>query len=193
MADSENKSKKLVENDPKPQSSPENKNEENDKKVNQNDKPLPLSINNEKDEDTFSKMEKPLPPTELRVDTSNNMFTPQPSQNTGSQKTIHNKPASIASSSVRIQYQQSKLKPNESGKRNELPTDTRPDRKQRPEDLKRARYLTTDEIVTGKEKDEETKTKKNIKKKPPTCWVTVSWILTWWAPPFMLRTFGKPI
>jgi hypothetical protein len=167
----------------------ENENQEDAKIVDQKDKPLPPPLNDDENEEQADfQQQKPLP-NELRVDTSNNTLAPQPSNNTGSQKIPHSKPASIASSAARIQQQ--KLRTNENGKRNELPTDTRPDRKQRPEDLKRARYLTTTETVVGEEKDEESKAKKDTKKKPPSCWVTVSWILTWWAPPFMLRTFGK--
>ncbi|CAO3619707.1 unnamed protein product [Cunninghamella echinulata] len=29
-----------------------------------------------------------------------------------------------------------------------------------------------------------------IKKNTPGCWTLTTWILTWWAPPFMLKTFG---
>lgn len=72
----------------------------------------------------------------------------------------------------------------------ELPTDTRPKRIQRSEDLKRAQYLTTNPTLDDVEKEDTTKVKNNTKP-PPSCWITTSWILTWWAPPFLLRTFGK--
>lgn len=123
----------------------------------------------------------------INVDTS----MPQQSQNTGSQKHsgVARQPESIQSPSNFGLPQLYQHKPG-SAKRNELPTDSRPERTQRPEDLKRAQYLSTASEIAAIDTDDNEKIKKSPRK-PPTCWVTTSWILTWWAPPFMLRTFGK--
>ncbi|KAG1466782.1 hypothetical protein G6F46_000058 [Rhizopus delemar] len=76
-----------------------------------------------------------------------------------------------------------------SRKLSELPTDTRPNRPQRPEDLQRARYLNTIDIDIEKNKEQgEVKEKK--KKTRPSCWVTSTWILTCWTPPFLLKACG---
>lgn len=76
-----------------------------------------------------------------------------------------------------------------SRKLSELPTDTRPNRPQRPEDLQRARYLNTIDIDIEKSKEQgEVKEKK--KKTRPSCWVTSTWILTCWTPPFLLKACG---
>lgn len=72
----------------------------------------------------------------------------------------------------------------------ELPTDTRPNRPQRPEDLHRARYLNNGSIDIEKNKQQgEFKTEKKIKK--ATCWVTCTWIMTCWTPSFLLKACGK--
>lgn len=139
-----------------------------------------------------------LPPqllsrNENRSETSINVenYIPQQSENTGSQKDpgVVKQPESIQSPSnfgLPHLYQH---RPN-NAKRNELPTDTRPERTQRPEDLKRAQYLSTASEVDPIDTNDNDKIKKTVRK-PPSCWVTTSWILTWWAPPFMLRTFGE--
>lgn len=191
MADSENKSDKSKNPDQPPSLSALDEEEQKSDRFDKESAPLPQSSSGE-DEQLNSNRLKPLP-NELRVDTSNAIFNVHP-QYAGSQKMApNNKPASIASSAARSQQQSFRAKASDGVKRSELPTDTRPDRKQRPEDLKRAKYLTTVPITEESEKDEKSKIGKRIKKKPPTCWVTTSWILTWWAPPFMLRTFGKAI
>lgn len=187
MADSENKSDKSKNLDQQSSQSASDEVGQKNDLVDKENAPLPQSSSAEDELD--SHRQKPLP-NDLRVDTSNAIINAQPSY-AGSQKmSSTNKPASIASSAARSQHQSLITKTNDGIKRTELPTDTRPDRKQRPEDLKRAKYLTTAPITEESEKDEKSKTKKSLKKKPPTCWVTTSWILTWWAPPFMLRTFG---
>lgn len=167
------------------------KSENNGKQTDGNDnslesKPLPpKSIDNNEHHKAVS--------NNLRVDTLSMMGGPGQAQNIGSQKidNINNAPASIMSASARTLHQNYQEPPNNSSRRNELPSDTRPERSQRPEDLRRARYLSTAPTVDESDKDEKSTTKKTTKKKPPTCWVTTSWILTWWAPPFMLRIFGK--
>ncbi|KAI7896143.1 chitin synthase-domain-containing protein [Mucor mucedo] len=82
----------------------------------------------------------------INVDTS----MPQQSQNTGSQK-------------------HSGVARQPDAKRNELPTDSRPERTQRPEDLKRAQYLSTASEIAAIDTDDNEKIKKNPRK-PPTCW-----------------------
>lgn len=62
----------------------------------------------------------------------------------------------------------------------------RPQLSLRPEDLTRARYLTT-EIDT---EVEDASLKKNNKPPPPSTWMLTTWILTWWAPPFILKAAG---
>ncbi|KAI7899131.1 chitin synthase-domain-containing protein [Cokeromyces recurvatus] len=52
--------------------------------------------------------------------------------------------------------------------------------------LKRAHYLAN----SGSFFVNKAQVKSNIEKKPVTCWTTTSWILTWWAPSFLLQTFG---
>jgi hypothetical protein len=172
------------------------KSENNPKNTNENDdsiesKPLPNPT--DKNEQNLPTDHHKSALNTLRVDTSATMGTPVQSQNTGSQRisSVKNRPASIMSSSARTLHQQHQSIPSTQSKRSEIPTDTRPERSQRPEDLKRARYLTTAITKDDTAKDEKSAPKKVIKRKPPTCWVTTSWILTWWAPPFMLRTFGK--
>lgn len=167
MGDSENKSEKAEENE--------------SKRI-----PPPLDTN---EQSVTPKNEKNF---NLEIDTSNTMEMPQQSQNTGSQKisNVTNKPESILSSSVNVIPQHYQPRSSNGAKRNELPTDTRPERTQRPEDLKRAQYLTSASEIDVVDTEDNKKVKNNTRK-PPTCWVTTSWILTWWAPPFMLRTFGK--
>jgi hypothetical protein len=118
------------------------------------------------DDDTYEKLT-------LHIDTSqeaNAMIEPQPSQNTGSQRML----------------------PTKSATDNWSEHDT-----QRPEDLRRAQYLTSNysnnnNHEEGNENDDTKKPKKSKRfENPLTCWTTTSWILTWWAPPFMLKTFGK--
>lgn len=155
MGKSENKQEKAEENEPKLS---------------------PNSIQDSKEAEPTSENKK-SPKNSLRVDTSNNIGTPQQSQNTER----HSDNVS------RTEY---RFKSNSNEKNNELPTDTRPERIQRPEDLKRAQYLTTNSTIDEVEKEDLIKVKNNVKK-PPSCWITTSWILTWWAPPFLLRTFGK--
>lgn len=188
MANSENKSDKSENPDQQLSLSASDEVEQKNNQMDKESAPLPQSSNGE--DELNSHRQKPLP-NDLRVDTSNAIINAYPPY-AGSQKmSSTNKPASIASSAAPSQHQSLKTKTNDGIKRTELPTDTRPDRKQRPEDLKRAKYLTTAPITEVNEKDEKSKVKKGLKKNPPTCWVTTSWILTWWAPPFMLRTFGK--
>ncbi|KAI8065942.1 chitin synthase-domain-containing protein [Gongronella butleri] len=50
----------------------------------------------------------------------------------------------------------------------------------KPEDLRRTHYLNVMiEIPTASKEKSKT-----------TCWTVTTWIMTWWAPPFLLRTFG---
>ncbi|GAA5804740.1 hypothetical protein HPULCUR_010246 [Helicostylum pulchrum] len=149
------------------------KSENKQEKAEENEPKLsPNSIQNSKEAYPTSENKK-SPKNSLKVDTSNNIGIPQQSQNTE-----HH--------SANVSHTEYRFKSNS----NELPTDTRPERIQRPEDLKRAQYLTTNSTIDEVEKEDLTKVKNNVKK-PPSCWITASWILTWWAPPFLLRTFGK--
>jgi chitin synthase len=83
-------------------------------------------------------------------------------------------------------------KNNNRPRKAELPTDSRPERTQRPEDLRRAQYLVNSSSHSNVPKltDENGKPKQS-RRNPKNCWATTSWILTWWAPPLLLRTFGK--
>ncbi|KAI8048352.1 chitin synthase-domain-containing protein [Gilbertella persicaria] len=146
------------------------------------------SENNSDDQQTKDIKKK----TNLRVDTSDVSQQQQGSQ--------HIKPITPLSASKSYTNSINNNNGSKSNKRFELPSDTRPERTQRPEDLRRAQYLVAtlqhskdtdkDEDENNKESPEAKSKKKKIKRKPPTCWVTISWILTWWAPPFMLKTFG---
>lgn len=127
--------------------------------------------NTKKQKDDDSDTQRKL---SLRVDTSNDAnvtIQPQSAQNTGSQRMPvgHNN-----SSTTETWFEHDR---------------------QRPEDLRRAQYLTSNYNIKNKEgKDEDedvTKSKTNGVENRPTCWTTTSWVLTWWAPPFMLKTFGK--
>jgi hypothetical protein len=53
-----------------------------------------------------------------------------------------------------------------------------------PENLKRTQYLN---VIT------ETPPVIKEKSNQPGCWTVTTWILTWWAPSFMLKVFGKKI
>lgn len=151
-----------------------------------------MSNSENKPEKAIANESNRMPPSSSARD-ENNLDTsmPQQSQNSGSQKisSSTNGPESILSLSNNVLPQQYQHRPS-NPKRNELPADTRPERIQRPEDLKRSQYLSTTSEIDMLETDDNVQIKKNIRK-PPTCWVTASWILTWWAPPFILRTFGK--
>lgn len=108
----------------------------------------------------------------LIVDTSkdsNTTIEPQPSQNTGSQRMP---PTNNSKATIDTWHEHGS---------------------QRPEDLRRAQYLTSNYSNNKEERDENDDMKKPKKRfeSPPTCWTTTSWVLTWWAPPFMLKTFGK--
>ncbi|CAO3632910.1 unnamed protein product [Mucor fragilis] len=153
----------------------------------------------DKDGTSKSVQKKPLPNANLRVET-NNIGTPQPSQNTGSQR-MHPAAASIMSNSATPMTATTTATnttrhystTNNAGRprKTELPTDSRPERTQRPEDLRRAQYLVNSSSHANVAKDaDNSKTAKQSKQGPASCWTTTSWILTWWAPPFMLRTFG---
>lgn len=165
------------------------------------EKTLPSSARTDQNDNEENAQKKPLPKANLRVET-NNIGTPQPSQNTGSQR-MHPAAASIMSNSAtpitttttatnttRHYSANTKNRP----RKTEMPTDSRPERTQRPEDLRRAQYLANSSSHSNVPNitDEKDKSKQS-KKNPATCWTTTSWILTWWAPPFMLRTFGKRI
>lgn len=165
------------------------------------EKALPSSATTDQNE---SAQKKTLPNANLRVETSN-IGTPQPSQNTGSQRMHPAAAASIMSNSTTPMTTTTATpmtntnrhysrNTNNGPRKTELPTDSRPERTQRPEDLRRAQYLVNSSSHSNVPKitDENGKFKQS-KRSPKNCWTTTSWILTWWAPPFMLKTFGKPI
>lgn len=141
---------------------------------------------------------KPLPNANLRVET-NNIGTPQPAQNTGSQRmhpaasTVSNSATPMTTTTTATNTTRHYTTNNSNRPRKtELPTDSRPERTQRPEDLRRAQYLVNSSSHSNVPKDADEKNKsKQSRRGPANCWTTASWILTWWAPPFMLRTFGK--
>lgn len=109
----------------------------------------------------------------LRVDTSApKLFPPQQSQNTSSDRMNVPIPAMITS----------KLQP---------PLEQDVSRKS--EDLRRAKYLTTPKKKDDNNPSEQDDTLIKKKKNVASCWTTTTWVLTWWAPSFMLRAFGNYI
>lgn len=149
----------------------------------------------DKDGTSKNPQKKPLPNANLRVET-NNIGTPQPSQNTGSQR-MH--PAASIMSNSATPMTTTTTATNTTRhynasrpRKTELPTDSRPERTQRPEDLRRAQYLVNSSSYANVPKDtDRSDASKKSKRRPANCWTTTSWVLTWWAPPFMLRTFGE--
>ena len=129
--------------------------------------------------------------TNLRVDTSDASQQQKPQRQRSSGIPISEHSAKPSFSKAYTNHQRSSSL--QSSKPAHLPSDTRPERKQRPEDLRRAQYLIATTDQQNKEKLNENDEEVNQKDKwtPPTCWTMTSWILTWWAPSFLLSAFGK--
>ncbi|KAL0145798.1 chitin synthase [Mucor lusitanicus] len=66
---------------------------------------------------------------------------------------------------------------------------SRPRKTELPTDKRNTWSIQSSYANVPKDTDRSDASKKS-KRRPANCWTTTSWVLTWWAPPFMLRTFG---
>lgn len=143
------------------------------KKINEDNtesKPLPAI------DDRQSRSAEKRPINNLTVNTEN---IEQPSNNR----------SAITATPMTSASRQQQFRP----RRMEIPTDTRPDRTQRPEDLKRAQYLGTNTTTEPEdiEKDGRDRRRKKKNSRDITCWRIFSRVMTWWAFPFLLKRCGK--
>lgn len=147
---------------------------ENKKIVNETESKLLPEISNSVDNHQSRKDEKkPINKASLKVNTSN------------IESSFQKIPSASARSSTATPMTSTLRRPQT----REIPADTRPDRTQRPEDLKRAQYLGASNIENKGEKNISENKKK--KRSNVTCWTTFSRAMTWWAVPFMMRQFSK--